>query len=155
MAPHVQFIYKPVQPEMIKHVASVISSIATIAPTPNDTIPPLETFITILVRSSGVKAGTFISTLVYINRLKSRFPIRRCTEHHIFLATLILAAKYLNDSSPWNRRWAECTVMSNTINTFGFSYTEVNKMERQMLALLNWDLHIDEEELYRELDHFI
>jgi hypothetical protein len=98
-----------------------------------------------------------MSTLVYLNRLKSRLqPMAkglRCTTHRIFLASLILAAKYLNDSSPKNKHWANYSVMG--YSSFGFSRTEVNLMEKQLLSLLDWDLRITEEDLYRELDVFL
>ncbi|KAJ5681612.1 cyclin domain-containing protein [Penicillium maclennaniae] len=79
----------------------------------------------------------------------------RCTTHRIFLATLILSAKYLNDSSPKNKHWANYSVISNSIYNFGFSRTEVNLMEKQLLNLLNWELRITEQDLYRELDGFL
>jgi len=100
-----------------------------------------------------------MSTLVYLNRLKSRLqPMAkglRCTTHRIFLAALILAAKYLNDSSPKNKHWANYSCISTQAYNFGFSRTEVNLMEKQLLYLLDWDLRINEEDLYRELDHFL
>ncbi|KUI53524.1 PHO85 cyclin-1 [Cytospora mali] len=120
-------------------------------------LPTLEEFITQLVVSSNVQVPTLMSTLVYLNRLKSRLqPMAkglRCTTHRIFLASLILAAKYLNDSSPKNKHWANYSVMG--YNSFGFSRTEVNLMEKQLLSLLDWDLRITEEDLYRELDVFL
>ncbi|ROW03016.1 hypothetical protein VMCG_05671 [Cytospora schulzeri] len=120
-------------------------------------LPTLEEFITQLVVSSNVQVPTLMSTLVYLNRLKSRLqPMAkglRCTTHRIFLASLILAAKYLNDSSPKNKHWANYSVMG--YNAFGFSRTEVNLMEKQLLSLLDWDLRITEEDLYRELDVFL
>lgn len=120
-------------------------------------LPTLEEFITQLVVSSNVQVPTLMSTLVYLNRLKSRLqPMAkglRCTTHRIFLASLILAAKYLNDSSPKNKHWANYSVMG--YNSFGFSRTEVNLMEKQLLSLLDWDLRITEEDLYRELEPFL
>ncbi|KAK7742317.1 PHO85 cyclin-1 [Cytospora paraplurivora] len=120
-------------------------------------LPTLEEFITQLVVSSNVQVPTLMSTLVYLNRLKSRLqPMAkglRCTTHRIFLASLILAAKYLNDSSPKNKHWASYSVMGYA--SFGFSRTEVNLMEKQLLSLLDWDLRITEDDLYRELDVFL
>ena len=122
-------------------------------------LPSLEEFITQLVVSSNVQVPTLMSTLVYLNRLKSRLqPMAkglRCTTHRIFLASLILAAKYLNDSSPKNKHWANYSVISTDAYSFGFSRTEVNLMEKQLLFLLDWELRITEDDLYRELDHFL
>lgn len=126
-----------------------------------DNLPSLEVFIKNLVRSSNVQVPTLMSTLVYLNRLKSELQPNaqglRCTTHRIFLACLILAAKYLNDSSPKNKHWAAYTrtKLRDDLPTFGFSTTEVNLMEKQLLKLLNWNLRITEEDLYRELDPFL
>lgn len=61
-----------------------------------------------------------------------------CTRHRVFLATLIVTAKYLNDSSPKNVHWAKYAVM--------FDVAEINLMEKQLLYLLDYDLRFDEEE---------
>jgi G1/S-specific cyclin PLC1 len=122
-------------------------------------LPSLEEFITQLVVSSNVQVPTLMSTLVYLTRLKSRLqPMAkglRCTTHRIFLAALILAAKYLNDSSPKNKHWATYSHSSTGSYSFGFSRTEVNLMEKQLLFLLDWELRITEEDLYQELDVFL
>lgn len=122
-------------------------------------LPTLEEFITQLVVSSNVQVPTLMSTLVYLTRLKSKLqPMARglrCTTHRIFLAALILAAKYLNDSSPKNKHWANYSNINTEMYNFGFSRTEVNLMEKQLLFLLEWDLRITEEDLYRELDDFL
>ncbi|KAK4118501.1 hypothetical protein N657DRAFT_637981 [Parathielavia appendiculata] len=125
----------------------------------DSTLPSIEKFITQLVVTSNVQVPTLMSSLVYLHRLKSRLqPMAkglRCTTHRIFLAALILAAKYLNDSSPKNKHWANYSVVSTHAYNFGFSRTEVNLMEKQLLFLLDWDLRITEEDLYHELDHFL
>ena len=62
-----------------------------------------------------------------------------CTRHRVFLATLIVTAKYLNDSSPKNLHWANYAVM--------FDVAEINLMEKQLLYLLDYDLRFDEREI--------
>ncbi|TQS34207.1 hypothetical protein Golomagni_05418 [Golovinomyces magnicellulatus] len=122
-------------------------------------LPSVEEFITQLVVSSNVQVPTLMSTLVYLTRLKAKLqPMARglrCTTHRIFLAALILSAKYLNDSSPKNKHWAKYTNINTDAYCFGFSRTEVNLMEKQLLFLLEWDLRITEQDLYRELDFFL
>ncbi|KAI1454432.1 cyclin [Annulohypoxylon moriforme] len=178
------FVYKPVSPAMIQYLAQaardVIQCDPNMMPPPahksqypspprtpspkairvdDSGLPTLEEFITQLVRSSNVQVPTLMSTLVYLTRLRSRLqPMAkglRCTTHRIFLAALILAAKYLNDSSPKNKHWATYSHMSTDGYSFGFSRTEVNLMEKQLLFLLEWELRISEEDLYRELDPFL
>ncbi|KAK2596685.1 PHO85 cyclin-1 [Conoideocrella luteorostrata] len=129
------------------------------AETVDNTLPTLEEFITQLVVSSNVQVPTLMSTLVYLTRLKSKLqPVARglrCTTHRIFLASLILAAKYLNDSSPKNKHWANYTHINTELYSFGFNRTEVNLMEKQLLFLLEWELRITEHELYQELESFL
>jgi PHO85 cyclin-1 len=175
-----QFIHMPVSRGMISYLAKAASNVIicdpNMMPPPpqhdassrtsskaircsDNGLPTLEEFITQLVVSSNVLVPTLMSTLVYLTKLKSRLqPMAkglRCTTHRIFLAALILAAKYLNDSSPKNKHWANYSHIQGDEYSFGFSRTEVNLMEKQLLFLLDWELRITEEDLYRELDPFL
>merc|ERR1712000_403055 len=173
------FVYQPVNNDMIAFLAHAAQTViscdpsshtrAQLPPSPPKTpepefeedksLPTVEEFIRQLVVSSNVQVSTLMASLVYLNRLRARLQPQargiRCTAHRIFLASLILAAKYLNDSSPKNKHWANYTKITTNYYQFGFSRTEVNTMEKQLLFLLEWDLRIHEDDLYRELDCFL
>ncbi|KAI9770426.1 MAG: hypothetical protein M1840_003312 [Geoglossum simile] len=180
-----QFIHFPVRKDMIAHLAQKATAVIRCEPTPftpssrlnlpptpprtppqhgaprlaeEVAMPSLEVFITSIVDRSHVQVPTLMSSLVYLSRLQKRLPPvakgMRCTVHRIFLASLILAAKNLNDSSPKNKHWAKYSCVRG-YEHFGFSITEVNLMEKQLLFLLDWDLRITPEDLYTHLEPFL
>ena len=171
-----QFIQLPVSRSMVSHLAERAGEVIRCGPDPTPpmtppidgasaplesqlpSLPPLELFIQSLVDRSRIQIPTLMSSLIYLSRLTSRLPPVakniRCTVYRVFLASLILAAKNLNDSTPKNKYWASRTAVSG-YNDFGFSITEVNLMEKQVLYLLDWDLRINLEDLYTNLNPFL
>lgn len=177
------FVCLPVSIEMIEHLANKASEViccedktvsqdGNLPPTPPSTpprdarartrstseLPSVYDFILSLCKRSYVNVKTLMTSLVYLARLKSRLPSvakgMPCTVHRIFLASLILAAKNLNDSSPKNKHWARYTAVPGYEN-FGFSLTEVNLMEKQLLFLLDWDLRVTKDDLFYHLEPFL
>jgi hypothetical protein len=124
-----------------EHIPNWNQNLSLPATSKRAALPPLKAFIELLIEKSQVQVATIMTSVVYLNRLQSRLPPvakgMECTIHRLFLAALILAAKYLGDSLQKDKDWVE----------FGFPLSEVNLMEKQLLFLLDWNLRIDPEDL--------
>ncbi|AAS52490.1 AEL195Wp [Eremothecium gossypii ATCC 10895] len=112
------------------------------------TLPSIHMFITRLVRYTNVYTATLLTTAVYLERLRLLLPRDATgipsTAHRIFLACLILSAKFHNDSSPLNKHWTKYTDGL-------FTTQDVNLMERQLLRLFDWNVRVGHRDLCRDL----
>lgn len=167
------FLNSSVTTEMINYLVSTTASIISVQtnessyPTPphspiNDTpekstnsnqTPSLFQFINRLIHHSHVQVTTLMSCLVYLHRLKQVIPpnsVGMATTHHrIFLGSMLLAAKYTNDSSPMNKHWATYTDGLLTLR-------EVNALELEMIQYIGWsNLRFSNEDLIYSLAFFL
>ena len=127
---------------MIRHVASKAMGVIKYEElkqdltTAKEELLSLENFITSLVCKSNVQVILIMLYLVYLDRLKQNLPPDatggRYTIHRILFTTLILTAKFLDDSSPKNKYWSSHSYLQ-VYKDFGFSQAEVNLMEKQLL----------------------
>ncbi|CAE6410369.1 unnamed protein product [Rhizoctonia solani] len=110
-------------------------------------LPMLEDFLGNIISSSKIQAPTLLCTLIYLDRIRPKLPPIESAphsrspdvQHRVLMATIVCAAKYLNDSSPKNKHWA--------LYSFGLlTCQDVNAMELQLLGLLDWDLRLAEDE---------
>lgn len=156
------FTRQPVNNDMVNYLVSTTNSIIQIKHKPNyETyngckVSPYKTsllkFIKNLIKYSNVQTPTLMATLIYLNKLRNLLPANaigmETTRHRIFLASLIISAKNLNDSSPLNKHWTKYTDGLLTIE-------EVNMAERELISLLKWNVNITEEDLVIALQPFL
>lgn len=162
------FSRQPVSEEMIQFLVATTKSVIHIKrPAPelkklNDTgmlytqvdkkSVSLSNFIKRLIEYSNVQTPTLMATLIYLNKLRKILPANaidmETTRHRIFLASLILSAKSLNDSSPLNKHWTRYTDGLLSIE-------DVNMAERELIALLKWDVVVKEDDLLMVLQPFL
>lgn len=99
------------------------------------------TFVSNVLTRAEVTTPVVLSTLVYIDRAKPHLHIalEEWALERVFLGSLIVASKYLNDSTLKNIHWALCTGV--------FGKRDVGRIEREFLDVLDWELQITEDDL--------
>lgn len=98
----------------------------------------LDAFLTNIMARTRITTSTLITAFFYLERLKLFHP--KCkgssgSGHRLFLAAIILAAKYMYDDTFDNTAWA-------TVSSGLFDLEQVNHMEREMLNFLEFKLFI-------------
>jgi len=96
-----------------------------------------------------VELPVVLATLVYLNRAKPHLHIalEEWANERVFLGALIVASKYLNDSSLKNVHWAVCTGV--------FGKRDVGRIEREFLDVLDFELSITENDIMGHHDAII
>ncbi|KAK7030411.1 hypothetical protein VNI00_014155 [Paramarasmius palmivorus] len=99
------------------------------------------TFVTNVLTRAEVTTPVVLASLVYIDRAKPHLHIalEEWALERVFLGALIVASKYLNDSTLKNVHWALCTGV--------FGKRDVGRIEREFLDVLDWELQITEDDL--------
>ncbi|XP_076441241.1 uncharacterized protein LOC143280470 [Babylonia areolata] len=91
----------------------------------------------------SVSASSVAMSMVYAKRLQRRRPdyIAQVSSSDLFIISMMMASKYLYDEGVdgevFNDEWAE---------NAGLETDEINKMERNFLDALDWDLYIRKED---------
>ncbi|KAJ3004816.1 UNVERIFIED_CONTAM: hypothetical protein HDU68_004885 [Siphonaria sp. JEL0065] len=123
------------------HVSSQV--IRCPPPSAPSSLPPLPQFVSSVVSRSRAAAACVVVAVAYLEKVQRKLPVSArglpCSGHRLFLAALILAFKYTNDKTYKNRSW-----VAFTENLFPTS--EINLMERQFLAIVDFDLAFTNEE---------
>ncbi|KAF9462688.1 hypothetical protein BDZ94DRAFT_1322343 [Collybia nuda] len=104
------------------------------------------TFVNNVITRAEITTPTILASLVYINRAKPHLHIalEEWALERVFLGALIVASKYLNDSTLKNVHWALCTGV--------FGKRDVGRIEREFLDVLDFELSVTEDDLLSHHD---
>ncbi|PFH46317.1 hypothetical protein AMATHDRAFT_7978 [Amanita thiersii Skay4041] len=99
------------------------------------------TFVSNVISRAEITTSTLLATLVYIDRAKPHLHIalEEWALERVFLGALIVASKYLNDSTLKNVHWALCTGV--------FGKRDVGRIEREYLDVLDFELGVTEDDI--------
>ncbi|KAF9446409.1 hypothetical protein P691DRAFT_631794, partial [Macrolepiota fuliginosa MF-IS2] len=100
-----------------------------------------STFVKNVIERAEINIQTIIASLVYIDRAKPHLHIalEEWALERVFLGAIIVASKYLNDSTLKNVHWALCTGV--------FGKRDVGRIEREYLDVLDFELGVTEADL--------
>ncbi|OBZ69245.1 PHO85 cyclin-9 [Grifola frondosa] len=103
-------------------------------------------FVTDVIYKAEVKVPALLVSLVYIDRAKPHIQIalEQWACERVFLGALILANKYLNDSTLKNVHWALCTGV--------FGKRDIGRIEREFLDVLDFELGVQEADILAHHD---
>ncbi|KAJ1650507.1 hypothetical protein IWQ61_008708 [Dispira simplex] len=131
-------------------------------------LPGLDLFAKYLVHECAVTNATLLYAIVYARRLHSRLPSNMLSNseaaHRIFVAALLLASKYLEDSEtlsparianvlmhwhPLHATWSRIALLGSSArqSTWWAFPTEIARVERAFLKLLDFHLYVSDLEM--------
>ncbi|KAH7929643.1 hypothetical protein BV22DRAFT_1080558 [Leucogyrophana mollusca] len=104
------------------------------------------TFVTNVLTRAEVTVPTVLVSLAYIDRAKPHLQIalEEWACERVFLGAVMVASKYLNDSTLKNVHWALCTGV--------FGKRDVGRIEREFLDVLDFELSVTEDDLLSHHD---
>ena len=98
----------------------------------------VDVYMRRILKLAKAEASCALAALVYIERMFARCPgleISNNNVRRIVFVAMMVASKSLTDIPFSNKYWA---AISGT-----YHITALNRMERDMIGLLEWDVHID------------
>ncbi|KAH7914035.1 hypothetical protein BJ138DRAFT_1123905 [Hygrophoropsis aurantiaca] len=104
------------------------------------------TFVTNVLTRAEVTVPTVLVSLAYIDRAKPHLQIalEEWACERVFLGAVMVASKYLNDSTLKNVHWALCTGV--------FGKRDVGRIEREFLDVLDFQLSVSEDDILSHHD---
>ncbi|ORX83760.1 hypothetical protein K493DRAFT_195031, partial [Basidiobolus meristosporus CBS 931.73] len=106
--------------------------------------PPFPSLVRRVIRHCGVQTSVLLVALIYVDRLRNYLPSKAVgtptTGHRIFLASILLASKFHEDSALW------CVDVADVVSKY-WDILEVNEMERVFLEYIKFDLWVDRDHI--------
>jgi hypothetical protein len=97
----------------------------------------LDVFVAYALHRTRLQSSVTFAALYLLQRLKQRFPAARGSSgHRLFLSAFMIASKVICDDTYSNKSWS-------IVGQGMFALREVNQMEREMCAYLDWELNVD------------
>ncbi|KAI5121444.1 hypothetical protein M0805_009553 [Coniferiporia weirii] len=110
-------------------------------PAPSNVPGTLAHFVAYALHRTRLHASVTFTALALLHRLKTRFPAARGSSgHRLFLSAFMIASKVVCDDTYSNKSWA-------VVGQGMFALREINQMEREMCAYLEWQLNVPGEDL--------
>ncbi|ORX89004.1 hypothetical protein K493DRAFT_306126 [Basidiobolus meristosporus CBS 931.73] len=139
-------IYRPFPDPLINFTTEFLCGILNCKQRPlrHTRMPELLLFVTRVSERSKISIFTGIIALIYLYRLKARLPAKAQgeygTSHRIFLASILVASKYLYGPEGLGIR-------SISEASGVFNPAEVSRMEKEFLKLLDYRVWVNDEEI--------
>uniref|UniRef100_T1IFL6 Protein CNPPD1 n=1 Tax=Rhodnius prolixus TaxID=13249 RepID=T1IFL6_RHOPR len=99
-------------------------------------------------RNACISPCTLVLAIIYLEQLKSSnyCYVDKISPSDLFIVSLMIATKFLNDSGEeddiLNSEWA---------SSVGLSLPEVNRLEREFLAAINWEVFVEKTNFWKRL----
>ncbi|VDB82880.1 unnamed protein product [Peniophora sp. CBMAI 1063] len=136
-----QPITRPVVDYLVKHVEEVVDYAMDRPSKRGRSLKRNDDFHTLVknvLYRAEVELPTVLVALAYLDRARPHLQIalEEWANERVFLGALVVASKYTNDSTLKNVHWAMCTGI--------FGKRDIGRIEREFLAVLDWELSISE-----------
>ncbi|KAI8994992.1 cyclin domain-containing protein [Pilobolus umbonatus] len=117
----------------------------------NRSLPELVFFVQKITHQANINCRTLLVALIYLQRAKTLLHKRAIgsddTIHRMFLGSLLIASKFLRDST-----WTSNTLTHRTLYEICgglFSLEEMHQMERAFLKLIRYECWVDDKDVHQ------
>ncbi|KAK3175563.1 PHO85 cyclin-1 [Lecanicillium sp. MT-2017a] len=118
----------------------------------------LELFLFNLANSASISPVVFMSVLVFLRRLEHRreaIAVSARTAYALVLCSLILAFKLIEDPRRLAEDWSAASQLRFGDFELKFEGSRLAELELELGGAFDWDLHISEDDLLREVKPFL